>query len=71
MAGVRQRIAYGMSWSTTSASTWKVHVRDQYDEEDDDEDEDEDVSRMIIRLDHVNRLPFTPPPGFVRVMALP
>ena len=52
MAGVRQRIAYGMSWSITSASTWKVHVRGQYDEEDDDEDEDEDASRMIIRLDH-------------------
>ena len=38
-----------MILSATSASTWKVHVKDH---DDDDEDEDQDVSRVIIRIDH-------------------
>ena len=38
-----------MILSATSASTWKVHVKDH---DDDDDDDDEDVSRMIIRIDH-------------------
>ena len=38
---------YRMILSTTSASTWKVHVKDHDaddDDDDGDEDEDEDVS---------------------------